>query len=218
MNERDELILSLSRDLEPVSRVPSVNMLALGWLLVSAVCVVAMIHLMGPIRPGAYSQLVSEPRFLFENLLGATAIAWVGLAAFRAAIPAALSKSFAATGLILVALWLAQFLVGLVSPALEPSQLGKRDYCWLETIAYSIPAILIALFGVRRLYPLRYVRTAMTLSLAAGMLPALYMQLACMYEPKHILVLHLLPGLSMVLIGAAIAALWRPRHGGVTVS
>jgi hypothetical protein len=49
----------------------------------------------------------------------------------------------------------------------------------------------------------------MSISLAAGMLPALYMQLACMYEPSHILAFHIFPGLLMVLAGAAIAALWR---------
>ena len=218
MNERDELISSLSRDLAPVSRAPNVNALALGWFLLSAAYVVAMIHLMGPIRPGAFSQLASEPRFLLEMLLGATAIGWAAMVAFRGAIPAALSKSFATAGLVLMALWLAQYLVGLVSPALEPSELGKRDFCYLETIAYSIPAILMALFGIRRLYPLRYLRTAMTVSLAAGMLPALYMQLACMYEPTHILGLHLLPGLSVALIGAVIAVFWRPRRDGVDLS
>ena len=52
----------------------------------------------------------------------------------------------------------------------------------------------------------------MSLALAAGMIPALYMQIACMYAPAHILQFHILPGLSMVLAGAAIAALWRlPR-------
>ena len=49
----------------------------------------------------------------------------------------------------------------------------------------------------------------MSLGLAAGMLPALYMQLACMYEPLHILTLHILPGLAMVLMAAVIAVLWR---------
>lgn len=213
MNTRDKLISNLSRDLAPVSPAPNINILALGWLLVSATWVVAMTHVMGPVRPGAFSQLLSEPRFLFECLLGAAAIIWVGMAAFRAAIPAVLSKSFAAAGLVLMSLWLAQYLFGLVSPALEPSELGKRAHCYLETMIYALPVILLALFGIRRLYPLHYLRTAMMLSLAAGMLPALYMQLACMYEPLHILAFHLIPGLSMVLVGAAAAALWRLRPG-----
>lgn len=214
MNKHEELIASLSRDLAPVSPAPNVNTLAMAWLLLSTGYVVVMTHLLGPIRPGVFSQLATEPRFLLESLLGVAAIIWTSLLAFRAAVPAALTRQFAAVGLVLMALWLAQYVVGLVNPALEPSILGKRDHCYFETMVYAFPPILVALFFIRRLYPLRFIRTAMSISLAAGMLPALYMQLACMYEPLHILAFHILPGLVMVLIGAAIAALWRlPRHG-----
>lgn len=209
MNIRDELIENLSRDLEPVSPVGNINLLAVVWVLFSAAYVVAIIHLVGPVRPGALSQLVSEPRFLFESLLGVAAIIWVSVAAFRAGIPASLSKTFATVGLVLMTLWLAQYVIGLFDPALEASTLGKRGHCYFETMVYSLPPILIALFLVRRLYPLHFVRTSMALSLAAGMIPALYMQLACMYEPLHILGFHILPGLLMVLVGATIAALWR---------
>jgi len=214
MNAHDELIADLSRDLAPVKPAPNINVLALVWFLISAVFVVVVTHLAGPVRPGAFSQLVSEPRFLLETLLGAAAIIWVSIVAFRGAIPAALTRTFAITGLILMSLWLAQYVFGLVSPALEPSVLGERAHCYLETMAYSFPPILIALFLVRRLYPLHFLRTSMTLSLAAGMISALYMQLACMYEPLHILEFHILPGLAMVLIGAATAAIWRLRREG----
>jgi hypothetical protein len=92
---------------------------------------------------------------------------------------------------------------------MEPSEAGKRSFCYLETMVYSIPPILVAVFLARRLYPLNYTRTAMSLALTAGMIPALFMQIACMYVPAHILQFHILPGLSMVLAGAAVAALWR---------
>lgn len=212
MNAHDELIASLSRDLKPVSPAPNINALSLVWLSLSAAFVMAMTHVVGPIRPGAYGQLVSEPRFLLESLLGVAAITWVSLAAFRAAIPAALTRNFAAVGVVLLALWLAQYLFGLIDPALEPSPLGKRGHCYFETMLYSLPPILVALVLIRRLYPLHFVGTSMRLSLAAGMLPALYMQLACMYEPLHILGLHILPGLAMVLVGAAAAAVWPQRR------
>lgn len=215
MNAHDKLIESLSRDLAPVSPAPNVNALALVWLLLSASYVVAVTHLVGPIRTGAYSQLFSEPRFLLESLLGVVAIMWTGMAAFRAGIPATLSRTFAMAGIVLMALWLAQYVFGLISPALEPSVLGKRNHCYLETMAYSVPPILVSLFLIRRLYPLHLVRTSMALGLAAGMLPALYMQLACMYEPMHILGLHILPGLAMVLVGAAAAVLWPARRDGL---
>jgi hypothetical protein len=212
MNNHEKLIENLSRDLAPVAPTPNVNRLGLAWLVISAIFVVAITHLVDPIRPGAFDQLAAEPRFLLETLLGVAAIAWAGLLAFRSAVPAELTRKFAVAGLVLMALWLAQYVAGLVSPALEHSELGKRPFCYLETMVYSIPPILAAVFLARRLYPLHYTRTAMSLALAAGMIPALYMQIACMYVPSHILQFHILPGLSMVLVGAAIAALWRlPR-------
>lgn len=214
MNKHETLISNLSSNLEAVSPPPNINRLATTWFLLSAVYVVAVTHLFGPIRPGAYSQLGTEPRFLLETMLGVAAILWISLLAFRSAIPAALSRRFVTGGLVLMMLWLVQYVIGLVSPALEPSMLGKRNYCYYETVVYSLPVILAGLFFVRRLYPLRPVRTAMSVGLAAGMLPALYMQLACMYEPSHILKLHILPGLLMVGVGAAIATRWRLRHHG----
>ena len=212
MNKYDDLIANLSRDVAAVSPAPAATTLGIAWFALSAVYVVVATHIFGPARAGAFSQLATEPRFLMECLLGAAAILWTSLLAFRAAVPAALTRQFAAAGFVLMALWLAQYVIGLVSPALEPSMVGKRGYCYYETMIYAFPPILVGVFFIRRLYALRFVRTAMSLSLAAGMLPALYMQLACMYEPVHILSLHILPGLSMVLAGAAIASLWR-QHG-----
>lgn len=212
MNKHETLISNLSSDLAAVSPPGNINRLAISWFLLSATYVVAVTHLFGPIRPGAFSQLFTEPRFLLETMLGTVAILWVSLLAFRSAVPARLSKQFAAVGLVLMALWLAQYVIGFASPALEPSKLGKRTYCYFETLAYSLPVILAGLYFVRRLYPLRPLRTAMSIGLAAGMMPALYMQLACMYEPLHILAFHILPGLVMVGVGAAIAARWPLRR------
>jgi len=207
----EQLIEELSRDLPPVRPSPNVNALALVWLVASAVFVVVATWLVGPVRTGAFGQLAAEPRFLLETLLGVVAIGWLGLIAFRGAVPGALTRRFAVAGFVLLALWLAQYVVGLVNPALEPSDLGERHRCYLETAVYALAPILAGVILVRRLYPLRYLGTAMTLALAAGMIPALYMQIACMYEPSHILQFHILPGLSMVLVGAAVSMLW-PRQ------
>ena len=127
MNAQEELIASLSRDLIPVRPAPNVTVMAVLWILVSAGFVVIMTYLVGPIRPGALYQLVTEPSFLIETLLGVAAIVWVATVAFRAAVPAALSRTFAAVGLVLMSLWLGQYLFGLVDPTLEPSALGKRN-------------------------------------------------------------------------------------------
>ena len=211
MKKHTALISELSTDLAPVSPPGNINLLALAWFVLSAIFVVALTRLLGPMRPGVLSQLATEPRFLLETALGVMAILWVSLLAFRSSVPAGLSKRFAVAGFVLMALWLAQYVIGFVSPALEPSPLGKRDYCYLETLVYALPVIVSGLFLVRRLYPLRPMRTALSVGLVAGMLPALVMQLACMYEPAHILVFHVLPGLLMVGVSALIARWWQSR-------
>jgi len=210
---RHSLISDLSRDLAPVKLPPSLNKLSVVWFVLSAIYVIAITQMFGPIRPGALTQLVTAPRFLLETMLGVVAILWIGLLAFRSSVPAALSKRFAVTGIVLLGLWLVQYVIGLFSPALNPSTLGARSHCWLETMLYAVPVILAGLYFVRQFFPLRPVRTAMSIGLVAGMLPALYMQIACMYDPVHILLAHILPGLLMVGVGAGIAVIWRPRRG-----
>ena len=211
MNSREDLIASLSSDLQRVRPTGNINLLAVGWLLLSAFYVVGITHWFGPVRSNALVQLVTEPRFMLESVVGVLAITVTTLIAFRAAIPGVLSARFFTTGVVLMLVWLSCYVVGLLSPALEPSMLGKREHCIWETFIYALPPMLLAFVLTRRLYPLQPVQTAMYFSLAAGMMPALYMQIACMYAPAHILQFHILPGLMVVLVGAAIAWAVRSR-------
>jgi hypothetical protein len=211
-SSREHLIHALSENLPAVKTVGNVDRLAIGWLLVSAVYVAAITYTLGPIRPNALAQLLSEPRFLLETLSGGIAIVLLTLIAFRAAVPGRLGKGFAWVGGLVLLGWLGNYVVGLVSPALEPSMLGKRDYCVWETMVYALPPMFLGYLIMRRLYPLQPVKTAMALSLVAGMIPALYMQIACMYLPEHILKFHVLPGLTMALFGAFLAWVFRARQ------
>jgi hypothetical protein len=212
MNTQDSLIDSLASDLTPVRTMISIDALALTWLLLSAVYVVAVTHILGPARENATVQLITEPRFLMENLLGFSAIATTALAAFRDAVPGASRKPLATLAIVLMTLWIANYVIGLVAPALEPSMLGKRDHCFMETLLYALPPMLAAQYLVWRLYPLKPMRAAFSFSLAAGMLPAFYMQIACMYAPNHILLFHIFPGIMVVPIGVIAAYFLLNRH------
>ncbi len=213
MNTQQELIASLSADLKSVKPARHTDRTALLWLVLSAVYVVGITSFLGPIRPNAFNQLFTEPRFLIESLVGVLAILAITLIAFRAAVPGALSRRFTLLGSGILLLWLGSYVVGLVSPSLEPSMLGKRHYCVFETFIYALPPILFAYMLIRRLYPLRPVQTALWYSLSAGMVPALYMQIACMYVPSHILQFHIMPGLLVAILGAGLGLIKRsPRH------
>ena len=207
MNRHDELINELSADLTAVKPATNVGVLAWVWLATSTAYVILLTHLWGPIRPNAFQQLAGEPRFFVETLLGVAAIATTALAAFKAAVPGALSHRLASLSAGLLGLWLASYVLGLFSPALEPSMLGKRPHCLWETLVYALPPAIVGFVLVRRLYPLRPIRTATVVAMVSGLIPALYMQLACMYAPAHMLAFHVLPGLSVAIVGTALA--WR---------
>lgn len=206
--DTDKLIASLSSGLAPVRPPMRAEITALLWLLASAGFVIGITYWFGPIRANALHQLATQPRFLLETLFGFGAIGFTALMAFRTAIPGAASRMGVLFGLGLLALWLANYAVGLVYPALEPSMLGKRDHCFSETLMFALAPAGLALLLGRRFYPLRPVYSTALFCLAAAMLPALYMQLACMYEPAHILQMHILPALLVTLAGTACAWGW----------
>ena len=199
MTERDELVSALAGDLGSAGPATNSDRLAVAWLFASLAYVVLITHLLGPIRPGALSQLVSHPRFALEMVLGLATLAVATLAAFRAAVPGALTSRFALASAGLVILWIVAYVVGLVAPALEPSMMGKRDHCFLETFLYALPPAGLACYLCWKYYPLEPSKMALRCGLAAGLIPALYMQIACMYDPGHILLFHILPGLSVAL-------------------
>lgn len=202
MNDRDELIQTLAADLKPVQPVAPAGRMALFWFAGSCLYLVLVTHLIGgPIRPEAFQQLVTVPRFLFEQLLGLAGLLLLALALFRSAIPGLSVHRLVDVSVTLLVLWLLQFVIGLWDPALEPSMSGKRDGCLEETLVYCVPPMVIGLVMIRRLYPLQPLKSALWCCLVAGLLPALYMQIACMYVVPHILKFHIFPGILMALVG-----------------
>ena len=211
MRNRDELLDRLATGLAPVKPAPDLQLLACLWFGLSVLYVAAVTYLLGPIRPTALAQLQSEPRFLMEMIVGSLAAAGLALTAFRVASPGAMRGGLAFVVGVLGALWLGGFLLGLVSPALEPSMLGKRNHCFVETFIYALPPLLALLYWQRRLYALRPTQAAVLAGLSAGILPALYMQVACMYHPAHILAFHIGPALAVAALAPLLMRLWRRR-------
>ena len=107
------------------------------------------------------------------------------------------------TGWLLAVLWLLNFLVGIEFPALEPSMLGKRLHCHWESFLYSAPPALFAIALQQRRYPMQPVAAGFHAGIAAGLLPAVAMQITCMYDPWHILAHHAAP-IVAVAVGAGL--------------
>jgi hypothetical protein len=85
--------------------------------------------------------------------------------------------------------------------------LGKREGCWMQVLAFGMPPLLAGLWALRALAPLRRALAGALLGAAAGALPGLLMQAACMYVPEHILTAHIAPIAGLAAIGALLGRL-----------
>ena len=202
--KKDDFVDHLAADLTPRRRFSPAAILVI-WLTVSWAFVIAVTFATGDLRPGALTQLLHSPRFLLECVLGLA----VGVLAFRAgvllALPGRVSwRRVVPETVALIAVWFGAYAYGLIDPALEPSMVGKRPHCFAETFLFSSLPIALGLWFVARRTPIQRGWTGALVGASAASLPALMMQIACMYDPKHILVFHLVPVVVMGLFGALV--------------
>ncbi len=206
------LIDDLANDLAPVEPPRGVAPSSLSWLLLGWTAVVLATMASGTFRPGVGEQLASAPRFVLESVVG-----WaVGAAAIWAAMAGGIpgNGSTAKRGwavILLAASWAAIVAAGLVWPLFPPSMAGKRYLCHLETVLFAVPPLILALAMMRQRLSLEPRWTGFLMGLAAGSIPALIMQWACMYDPLHVLKLHLAPALLVAGVGWLIAPRFLPR-------
>jgi hypothetical protein len=200
---RNELISELSSDLTVSSRAGQTVDMIIYWLVFNFIVAILLIYYTGPFREGSLQQTYNNPQFFLESMIGLLAIVLLGVTAFRSGIPSNISKlKRFSPALSLLLIWLGFYVVGIWLPALEPSMLGKRDVlCYVETILYGFPSLILGLYIISRLWPLHGAWTGLMIGLAAGATPALIMQFACMYVPVHIITHHLIPGLMLGVIG-----------------
>lgn len=202
--KKDQLVDRLAVDLRPVHRFPTGVVVAL-WLVISWVFVCLVTFGTGDLRPGVMEQLGQSPRFVAECLFGVL----VGVVVFRNAsllsLPGVLTSKRAAIATVgLLVLWVGAYLYGLANPALEPSMLGKRPHCFVETFAFSSVPLVLGYWLLSRRTPIARGWTGALLGAAATSIPATIMQIACMYDPKHILQFHLAPVIIVASAGAIV--------------
>ena len=210
---REDLIAELVSEAKPVARPGRLVWPVLTWLVATSVLALVAMLLTGPFRVGALSQLLANPQRLIEAALGAAAVLALAQAAFRSGIPGhAPGLRSASLPLLILLAWVGAYVLAWLEPEAVYSMDGKRAHCWLEALLYGLPGLLFGYMALRRLFPLHGAWSGLLLGLAAGAVPATLMQLACMWEPSHILLLHILPGLALGGLGAALCAiLLRPR-------
>ncbi|MFT6103496.1 MAG: hypothetical protein ACJATV_001592 [Granulosicoccus sp.] len=200
MQETEQLITRLVNDLTVKPRQLSIFSVTVMWWVVSWVYVVIATLVMGPLRATVIDDLNSH-HFQFESAIGLMASLLITFTAWYSVIPSGLSRRIIFYAVVFLGGWVALYFMGLLVPAVEPAMHGKREYCYYESFIYSLPPLLFGCILMAKRFSLKPCQTGFFIGLSAGIMPALFMQFACMYDPVHILKLHILPGIICGLIG-----------------
>ena len=209
---RIDLIKDLSGNVSPVRPRNSLLVPIILWFLCSWVYVIALSLYLGPLREGALEALIRSPQFAFESSIGLISGALFCVIAFQESIPGLRHKWLVYLSYFSAILWISCYVVGLSFPALEPSMLGKRAHCVLEAYLYSIPPLFTGYFLIYRRYPLNCLRAGLFLGISAGMLPALFMQISCMYDPRHMLTHHIGPASVAIIVGVILGIVFKKQQ------
>lgn len=213
---RTDLIKQLSKRVAPVKPRSSILLPAILWFICSWLYVISLSLYLGPLRPDAVAELFTSPQYAFESTIGFIAGTLFCVIAFQESIPGAQRKWLIYLTYVITVLWIGCYLVGLSFPALQPSMLGKRVHCVLEAYLYSIPPLSVAYLLIYRRFPLNSLRAGIYTGIGAGMVPALFMQFSCMYDPKHMLTHHIGP-ITVAIIAGAILGIIFKKHKKIAI-
>ena len=186
--------------------------LAIGvWVVASGLFVGITILASGPLRAGFDADLTSL-RLQLEVALGAGSILAMIAACLEWGVPGAPARGrLLAPGLLLAMGWLSVTIFGGGLPGPTPSMLGKREHCFISGILIALPPTALALGLLRQRLMLAHAAAGSLAGAAAAALPAIAMQLACMYEPEHALRFHFPPIILIAIIGGAAGHFMLPR-------
>ncbi len=202
----DRLIEALVEDLTPVRPAASWPLSLLTWSLASWPIVGIAILLAGPLRPGALAALGASPRETIEPVLGVLAGLTTVLAGLELGVPGRLRTGWliGPAGLLLAG-WVALLASGLSDPLGSTAMLGKRPSCELQVLAFSLPPLSLGLWALKRRALFHRAAAGALVGLGSALIPAIWMQLACMQDPLHELTHHAAPILLMGAAGALAA-------------
>ncbi len=206
---RIDLIKDLSSDLQPVTPRTGIILPTLLWFFASWTYVVVLGLYLGPLREGALELLLTSPQFAIESSIGLVSAALFCLIALQESIPGLQKQWLVYLGYFSVILWISCYVVGLVFPAFEPSLLGKRAHCVLEAYLYSFPPVIAGFILIYRRFSLHSIRAGFFIGISAGILSALFMQFACLYDPLHTLTHHIGPALVSVVSGIMLGLVFK---------
>lgn len=198
----DKFMDQLVSDLKPTPPLRPPWIRTIQWFSFLSVVTALAILWVHEYRPGFWGQLDQHWRFTAEITSGALLTLSTFYIVFASCIPgekvnrgvtlACLVSFFIFAGLLITGFWM---------PSPEASAMGARPFCELEVLIYGGLSMGGLFYLIRNGIIVSYSLKNLLLGFSAGMISALLMQLACMYDPWHGLLFHFVPALLLGALG-----------------
>jgi hypothetical protein len=213
LTTKEDFIQNLADQMEPVNKVFVPKARFTLWLLISVVSICAVMLFIQGFRPNFLQQL-GWNRFTVETLFSFLPILSSGYVVYLLAIPGLRISPLQVVGAFVpFFIFVGILIYGLIDPSLPPSMEGKRAFCVHEILVLSWIAVGFAIWQLRRGFPTRPMLSGLLVGLASSSIPLALMQVACMYDAKHVLLFHVIPAVVVILLATLIGSRFiKPRE------
>lgn len=180
--------------------------MAVWWFFWALTLHVIMMVLVQEFRPSFVSQLLVFPRFFLEILFAFSFTGFLVFWMFSSFVPGyKMSRLWQGIGGAGLVGFVATMVLSFRMESPPSSYLGARPYCLEEVFVYGLVGILsFILITKDRDYPISKIKYSL-MGLAAGMIPATLMEMACMYDPMHSIVAHFGPVIILGIVGVVMS-------------
>ena len=197
----NKFIDHLVSDLKPTPPLRSPGFRTIIFFSFLAVVTALTILWVHEYRPGFWTQLNEHWRFQVEIVSGIVLTLSTFYIVFASSIPGEkVNRGVTLTCLVSFVVFAGSLGIGFGMASPESSRLGARPFCDLEVLIYGGLSMGGLFYLIRNGIIVSYSSKNLLLGFSAGLISALIMQLACMYDPLHGLLFHFIPAL---LLGAS---------------
>ena len=201
-NDPNKFIDHLVADLKPTPPLRSPGFRAVitfSFLAVVTALTMLWVH---DYRPGFWAQLSEHWRFIAEIVSGVALTLSTFYIVFASSIPGErVSRGLKLTCLASFFIFAGSLVIGFGMASPESSKLGARPFCELEVLIYGGLSMGGLFYLLRNGIIVSYSSQNLMLGFSAGLISALIMQMACMYDPLHGLLYHFIPALLLGALG-----------------
>lgn len=205
--ERNEFIQTLaSRPVPSRQWLPAKRLMV--WYSMALVANIIVMAWVQPFRPNFVEHLSSYYRFSLEIFSGLALTGFFIYWLFNSLIPGHRgTRSFLILGSVLTITFVLTLALSFFSASPPASTLGARPYCVEEVFVYGLFGVLSFLLLMRNSEYTPTKPKILLFGLSAGFIPALLMQMSCLYDPVHGLLFHYGPLILLSLIGLSLPKL-----------